>query len=169
MWYSVHTAEGATVSRVVTHAVAAYAMPVPVAAPPAAARRATSRSLFTGYDATGQRYELCPAWYEQVWQHARALVPTGWQPPRSVEQCKAFIIALFGQNILTPSYAGFRKPNTTRRAGPRKRRSSSEGTADDPDGYWDVEISRTPKRSRAPHSRAAHGDTETPCSSSGRR
>lgn len=149
MWYSVRTAEGATVARFVSRTPPSYQLPAPVAAPPAAARRATSRSLFTGYDATGQKYELCPTWFDQVWGHTRGLVPAGWQPPRSVDQCKALIFALFGQNLLTPSYAGFRKPNTTRRAGPRKRRSSSEGTADDPEGYWDVEISRAPKRVRA--------------------
>ena len=149
MWYSVSTAEGATVAWFVSHTVLSYKMPAPVTAPPIAARRATSRSLFTGYDASGQKYELCPMWYNQVWGHTRGLVPPDWQPPRSVDQCKALIFALFGQKLLTPSYAGFRKPNTTRRAGPRKRRSSSEGTTDDPEGYWDVEITRSPKRTRA--------------------
>ena len=146
MWYSVHTAEGATVARVAAHTVATYQMPALVPAPPAAARRATSRSVLTGYDATGQKYELRPAWYEQVWRHTRGLAPVGWQPPQSAEQCKAFIFALFGQSLLTPRYAGFRTPNTTRRTGPYKRRSSSEGTADDPAGYWDVEFSQFQKR-----------------------
>ena len=86
MWYSVRTAEGATVARFVSRTNPSYQLPAPVAAPPAAARRATSRSRFTGYDATGQKYDLCPTWYEQVWGHTRGLVPAGWQPPRSVDQ-----------------------------------------------------------------------------------
>lgn len=116
---------------------------------PADSRRANVRSVYTGYDSTGQRYELCAEWYEAVWRHTAPLVATrDWKRPQSPQHAKALIVALFATKILTPRYGGFRKPNTTKRAAPRKRRSCSEGTADDPEGYWETEITREPRRVR---------------------
>lgn len=104
-------------------------------------------STFTGFDAKGTMYVLCPAVHREVWQATKHLAH-GWRRCTSSKQCMAFIVALFASKLLTPRFGGFRVPNTTRRCRPYKPRSSSEGTPDDPDGYWDTEITRQPKRAK---------------------
>ena len=112
-------------------------------------RRPTVRSVFTGYDNKGNRYELCPLWHKDVWVHTKALVQGyGWTAPIGPLECKELIVALFVNKILTAEFRGFRKPNTTRRAGPQRVRSHSNDASltDDPPGYWDTDITMPVKK-----------------------
>jgi len=107
-------------------------------------RHSNCRSTFTGFDATGQKYELCADMGAHVWHHVKHL-SCGGRMPQNAAECKALIVKLFAGGTLTPAFGGFRKPNTTRRAAPKRRRVSSV-TADDPTGYWDVEITASPRK-----------------------
>ena len=128
-----------------------YRMPDPGLPPRLPPRRATVRSAFTGYDSDGQRYELVPAMYDLVWKMVRHLPSVSDSvAPTSAAQCKALLVSLFGHNDLTARYGGFRVPNTTRRAVPTAKRSYHAACSDDPVGYWDTEITASPRKRRAP-------------------